>query len=357
MFRHRPKQVAPRIKQTIPDVKLIALLRNPIDRAQSAMVHHMKHGRIPPDARLLDIVSRQPPEREWMGLIAGGWYGQSLAPYVAAFGDQLLVLKHDDVKKDPVGIYRRALEHIGASPDFVPQELQEVVFSNQQGRTEGPAPLTEDERLELWEYVRSDMRRLEKLIDFDTSDWRPVAPKPEPKQKGDRPGRVATGPAVPERFIARFDGAMTWIEATINTAAGRDEPAIADAVLTLVRSMADNAEAINRAPVMGPANATAAEAHAEFASAFRAAMIDREKLHGNVETPQGSVGGHLFVRLTLFNQLAQAWVLAEELGDATPMTEDLLELAESVALIMNIDEDDETPASRFAAYLRQDRAA
>jgi hypothetical protein len=39
------------------------------------------------------------------------------------------------------------------------------------------------------------------------------------------------------------------------------------------------------------------------------------------------------------------------------MTEDLLELVESVALIMNIDEDDETPASRFAAYLRQDRAA
>jgi hypothetical protein len=357
MYRHRPRQVAPRIHETIPDVKLIAILRNPIDRAQSAMVHHMKHGRIPPDARLLDVVSRQPPEREWMGLIAGGWYGQSLAPYVSIFGDSLLVLKHDDVKTDPVGVYRRALEHVGASPDFVPDELQEVVFSNQEGRTEGPPPLTFEERLEMWEYFRNDMRRLEKLLDFDISDWRPRAPKPEREPDEDRPARVAGTQALPERFVARFDSAMNWIAATIGEAEGRDEPAIREDVDELVHSMTKSASAMNRGPVDAPSGARAAESYAAVASAFRNAMLDREKLPGDIETSRGTMGGHLFVRLTLFEQLAQAWELAEELGDATPMTDDIVELAESVALIMNFDENDDTPTSRFAAYLRQNLAA
>ena len=42
-----PAVVAERIEETLPDVRLIATLRNPIDRAQSAMVHHIEGGSPP----------------------------------------------------------------------------------------------------------------------------------------------------------------------------------------------------------------------------------------------------------------------------------------------------------------------
>ena len=38
IWRHHPALVAQRIDEHLPDVRLIAILRNPIDRAQSAMV-------------------------------------------------------------------------------------------------------------------------------------------------------------------------------------------------------------------------------------------------------------------------------------------------------------------------------
>src|ERR687892_2927024 len=42
MWRHDARAVARRIKKIAPDVRLIAVLRNPVDRANSAMVHHIR---------------------------------------------------------------------------------------------------------------------------------------------------------------------------------------------------------------------------------------------------------------------------------------------------------------------------
>ena len=53
-WRHHPDVVAERIDETFPGVQLIATLRNPIDRAQSGMVHHIEGGTLPPDSVLVD---------------------------------------------------------------------------------------------------------------------------------------------------------------------------------------------------------------------------------------------------------------------------------------------------------------
>ena len=113
-WRHRPAVVSERIEETLPDVRLIATLRNPIDRAQSAMVHHIEYGTLPPDSVLIDLVQATPPERDGSGSSAGGWYAASLEPYQERFGDRLLVVLHDDVDDDPRGVYDAALRHIGA---------------------------------------------------------------------------------------------------------------------------------------------------------------------------------------------------------------------------------------------------
>ena len=173
-WRHGPEQVAKRIKEHRPDVKVIAILRNPVDRAQSALMHQIRRQRIPAGSRLVDVVrERGAPETEWFCLISGGWYAASLTPYVEHFGDQLLVLFHDDVAANPGRPFRAALEHVGADPNFTPPELSRVMFSNQRGRAGRKNQLTVADRVQLWEYFREDVARLEQMFGVDLSRWAP----------------------------------------------------------------------------------------------------------------------------------------------------------------------------------------
>jgi len=175
-WRHRPVMVSERIDETLPGVKLLATLRNPIDRARSAMLHHMRRHRIPRETRLIDVVREQrPAESDWFCLVSGGWYAASLRPFLDRFGDQLLVLLHDDVAADPERPYRAAVRHVGADPEFVPRNLSRVVFSNQQGRAGRRAPIAPEDRAELWEYFRDDVARLEAMLGIDLSSWAPDA--------------------------------------------------------------------------------------------------------------------------------------------------------------------------------------
>jgi hypothetical protein len=174
-WRHHPDVVAERIDATLPGVQLVATLRNPIDRAQSGMVHHIEGGTLPPDSVLVDLVQATPPERDKLGIIVGGWYGASLAPYQERFGDRLLVVLHDDIDDDPRGVYDDALRHVGATPDFVPPEFERVRFSHQQRSSSEPGrrPLTLDERREIWRYYADDVAVLEKMLGRDLSLWNP----------------------------------------------------------------------------------------------------------------------------------------------------------------------------------------
>jgi hypothetical protein len=176
MWKHEPPVVAERIHQIVPDVRLVAVLRNPIDRAQSALVHHIKHQRFPADAVLLDVVRREPPETEGKNLIAGGWYAASLRPYVERFGPQLLVVLNDDIADDAAGLYQSVVAHVGATPGFQPPGLDEVKFSNQPAKKSRRNGLTHDERVELYEYFRDDVAELEVMLGRDLSAWDPSSP-------------------------------------------------------------------------------------------------------------------------------------------------------------------------------------
>jgi hypothetical protein len=173
-WHHGPGVVARRIREAVPDVRLIAILRNPVDRAQSAVVHHVEGGSLPAGAQVLDVVRRMPPERDPLGIVSGGWYAASLEPYQELFGDQLLVVLHDDATDDPRGVYDQALRHVGPAADFVPSELERVRFSYQPlaAETQG---LTLDERRELYEFFADDIRKLEKMMGRDLSLWDPDA--------------------------------------------------------------------------------------------------------------------------------------------------------------------------------------
>jgi hypothetical protein len=184
IWRHHPDKVAARMKEHLGDARLIAILRNPIDRANSAMWHHVRRRRLPADSRLVEVVrAREPIETDRFCLVTGGWYAQSLRGYADHFGDQLLVLLHDDIAEDAPGLYRRALAHIGAEQRFVPPDLTRELFANRGARQSGRYGLTGEERRAMWPYFRDDVARLEEMFGLDLSRWVPAedeAPETRP---------------------------------------------------------------------------------------------------------------------------------------------------------------------------------
>ena len=171
MLRHEPDAVATRIAEVLPGVRLIALLRNPVDRANSALLHHIRRERVHPDTRLIEFVRAGDPQQEWMGIVSGGMYASSLEPFARRFGDRLLVLLHDRVATDPVAVYRRALAHVGVSRSFVPETADRPVDRHD---PDDAHVLSAAERLELYELYREDIAQVERMFGVDLSIWRPV---------------------------------------------------------------------------------------------------------------------------------------------------------------------------------------
>jgi Sulfotransferase domain len=175
-WREQPAVIATRIHEVVPEVRLLALLRNPIERAQSAMVHHIKFSGLPPDCDVVELVRHTPPEEDPLGIISGGWYAASLAAYSERFGERLRVLLYDDIEDDPVAAYVEALCHVGAVADFVPPDVDQVRFSNQRDPSRAPiAPkvLTLEERCQLYSFFAEDIARLESMLGRDLASWRP----------------------------------------------------------------------------------------------------------------------------------------------------------------------------------------
>lgn len=179
MWTAKPHVVAKRIDTSLPGVRILAILRDPVQRAYSAFIHHMRRERIPVDADLLTWVAATPPEQEERGVISGGWYARSLRPYVERFGDRLLVLVQDGLAADPGPVYSAALGHIGVDPTFVPPKLTKVRHSNdvpvgsryrlEDGRRRA---LTSDEASALYEHYAADVDELEAMFGLDLGAWR-----------------------------------------------------------------------------------------------------------------------------------------------------------------------------------------
>lgn len=172
MWWHRPVEVAERIHRLLGDVKLIALLRDPVDRARSALGHHIGQERIHPSTDLLDWVRRRPPDQDWLGVVSGGWYAASLEPFVRLFGERLLVILYDDVVADPQAAYLRALSHVGATEEQVPESLGTVVGRTRSSPT-ADSDLTASERSAVFDLFAADVERLEQMLGRDLSIWRP----------------------------------------------------------------------------------------------------------------------------------------------------------------------------------------
>lgn len=177
-WRERPHIQAARIDGLLEGVRLLAILRNPMDRARSAFLHHVRRGRIEPSADPMRWLSETDPSTDPLGIISGGWYAASLSPYSRRFGSRLRVFLHDEVVAEPGRVYTDACAHVGAPGTFLPPDLDKRSNSGEIGYTEAdPRPRVLDVSAETfrqatYHHFRDDIARLEELIDRDLAGWR-----------------------------------------------------------------------------------------------------------------------------------------------------------------------------------------
>jgi hypothetical protein len=122
-------EVAARIHRHVPDARLIAILRNPIDRAVSAYFHLMRTGFIPIRsledglARILDGQYRSAHVKA-AEIVEFGLYHEHLSRYLDLFDrQQLLVILFDDLRSRPHDAVRQAYRFIGVDDSHQPAAL------------------------------------------------------------------------------------------------------------------------------------------------------------------------------------------------------------------------------------------
>lgn len=107
------KETPVRIRDLYPDVKLIAILRNPIDRALSQYKNAIKAGEI------TEAISFETYVQQEKSVVLQGKYFEQLQRYNKLFPkEQLLVLIYEDIKKDPKAFMQKIYQFIGIDDTF-----------------------------------------------------------------------------------------------------------------------------------------------------------------------------------------------------------------------------------------------
>ncbi len=113
---------AERIHAAYPDVKIIAILRNPIVRAVSQYGNAVKAGEIPESMPFDEYAKLE------KSVCEQGLYSVQLERYFKYFKkSQVLILIHEDAKKDPQAFMTRIYDFLGVESSFVPSMLHETI--------------------------------------------------------------------------------------------------------------------------------------------------------------------------------------------------------------------------------------
>ena len=167
---------ARRAAQVVPGSKLIALLRNPVDRAFSDYNHKAREGREPlsfeeaiaaekerirgEKEKMLADESYASPTYRKFSYLSRGVYVDQLEEWCGYFDEeQLLVLKSEDFFENPQAVFERALEFLG-----LPHWWTGVSGERNEGEYERMNPAT---RQRLEDYFEPHNKRLYDFLGVD----------------------------------------------------------------------------------------------------------------------------------------------------------------------------------------------
>jgi len=112
------KRAPQHIHDKLPNVKLVAILREPVDRLYSRWLHLLRDGN-DPIGSFEGCMDRESIWWKRNDLIQEGLYGTHIKRYVDLFTpDQLKIFLHDDLKHNPQQVMKELFEFIGVDPGF-----------------------------------------------------------------------------------------------------------------------------------------------------------------------------------------------------------------------------------------------
>jgi hypothetical protein len=168
--------VPARVRALLPDVRLVALLRDPTRRAISHYHHRARnHGESRPIAEVLDAELRHAEQHDEsslppLGYLARGHYAVQLERWLACYPRaQILVLPAEPFYADPAPTLRRVAEFVGLAP-LDPRRDPGPFRVRHAGRYASP-PTGLVARLD--EHFAPHNERLRALLgaEFDASSW------------------------------------------------------------------------------------------------------------------------------------------------------------------------------------------
>lgn len=205
-----------RIKIHTPEAKMVAILRNPTDRAYSAFMHLIRDGREPVADFAQALEKEDDRIRQNWGPIwhykRGGLYYDQVLRYFQMFGrDQVRIYLYDDFNKSPHAVLADIFTYLGVSdswiPDIsvrpnvsgvpknklmhkwmqdlflrpniakavsrrlIPERVRWRVTTQMRTWNVAKRPLPAHIRPQLNEYFRDDIQKLSQLIERDLSHW------------------------------------------------------------------------------------------------------------------------------------------------------------------------------------------
>lgn len=196
-YLHSPIS-AERIYSRLPNVKLIASLRNPVDRAYSHYVQNFRAGRT-----RLSAEEGFNAREFWLN---ASLYADSIARYEERFSGQLKVILHEDLNRDAAFVVNELFEWLGLSrkedlntkqrynsggvpksrlvqtglhflrtrkifKELLPPAVRARLATLRDANLKAAPPLPEGERSRWQAYFREDVLRTQDILDLDLSSW------------------------------------------------------------------------------------------------------------------------------------------------------------------------------------------
>ena len=162
-----------RIRALVPDARLIAVLRDPVERAHSNWAHLREAG-LEPEADFAAALDREP------GRVAAGWahfwhyaaqgrYGEQLEQLFTLFPrEQVLLVRYRDLRDAPAETADRVCRFLGVDAGVISEVPRHHVRPDVTGRTAGVSP---EERAAALPRFADDIPKVADLTGWNLSDW------------------------------------------------------------------------------------------------------------------------------------------------------------------------------------------
>jgi len=163
------------INKIIPDSKIIAVIRNPIERAFSS--YKMYHGngiekRTFEKAIIHEMEVGVDGMRQGQHYLKLGMYSHQLSVFRKFFPDeQLFIGDFGRYNDDTIGFLKDVYNFLGVNK-FVPPDLQRLnTTSSHYGNNEVIPSLDRALSKKIAKYFESDINTLQKMVEFDVLNW------------------------------------------------------------------------------------------------------------------------------------------------------------------------------------------